>query len=71
MQQAMKQAMKGMGSQQGQAGQPPNPFGGMAGMPGGMPGGMPPGFPGMPGQMGQGWPPAVDTTAQPTGKPHA
>lgn len=66
----MKQAMKGMGGQPGQPGQAPNPFGGMAGMPGGMPGGMPPGFPGMPGQMGKGWPPAVDTTAQPTGEPH-
>ena len=71
MQQAMKQAMKGMGGQPGQPGQSPNPFGGMAGMPGGMPGGMPPGFPGTPGQMGHGWPPAVDTTAQPTGELHA
>ena len=67
MQQAMKQAMKGMGGQPGQPGQPgqaPNPFAGMGGMPGGMPGAFPGG---MPGQMGQGWPPAVDTTAQPAG----
>ena len=55
MQQAMKQAMKGIPGQPGtQGGQPANPFG--AG-----------GFPGMPPNMGQGWPPAVDTTAGPTG----
>lgn len=62
MQQAMKAAMKGMG-QPGQPGQAPNPFGA---------GGMPAGFPGMPpnmgAQMGQGWPPAVDTTARPVGQ---
>lgn len=64
MQQAMKAAMKNMG---GQPGATPNPFGA-----GGMPGGMPGGFPGMPpnmqGGMGQGWPPAVDTTARPAGE---
>ena len=63
MQQAMKAAMKNM-PQQGQPGQA-NPFGaGFPGMPPGMPG-MPPG---MPPNMGQGWPPAVDTTAQPSGE---
>ena len=63
MQQAMKAAM-GTVPQQGQPGQA-NPFGaGFPGMPPGMPG-MPPG---MPPSMGQGWPPAVDTTAQPSGK---
>lgn len=65
MQQAMKAAMKNMGGQPGQPGA--NPFGA-----GGMPGGMPAGFPGMPpnmqGGMGQGWPPAVDTTARPAGQ---
>ncbi len=65
MQQAMKAAMKNMGGQPGQPGA--NPFGA-----GGMPGGMPAGFPGMPpnmqGAMGQGWPPAVDTTARPAGQ---
>ncbi|DBA73359.1 hypothetical protein WJX77_003581 [Trebouxia sp. C0004] len=66
MQQAMKAAMKNMGGQPGQPGA--NPFGA-----GGMPGGMAAGFPGMPpnmqGAMGQGWPPAVDTTARPAGAP--
>ena len=65
MQQAMKAAMKNMGGQPGQPGA--SPFGA-----GGMPGGMPAGFPGMPpnmqGGMGQGWPPAVDTTARPAGQ---
>lgn len=65
MQQAMQAAMKNMG-QPGQAGQA-NPFGaGFPGMPPNMPG-MPPTMPGMPQNMGQGWPPAVDTTALPTG----
>ncbi len=58
MQQAMKAAMKNMGGQPGQPGA--NPFGA-----GGMPGGMPPN---MQGAMGQGWPPAVDTTARPAGQ---
>ena len=66
MQQAMKAAMKGMPQpgQPGQPGQPPNPFAGMGGMPGGFPNLQPGGQ-----QSPPGWPPIVDTTARPAGKP--